>query len=85
MPWRNELLENILKRLKPIADKKRVELVLESFRPVVAEIDEVKPRAGMLQKLGECFCMDEEERQQLQRLWRPPQRALQHRRFGRAV
>ena len=40
----NELLENILKRLKPIADKKRVELVLESFRPVVAEIDEVKLR-----------------------------------------
>ena len=38
----NELLENILKRLKPIADKQRVELVLESFRPVVAEIDEVK-------------------------------------------
>lgn len=32
------------------------------------EADEVKPRAGMLQKLGECFCMDEEERQQLQRL-----------------
>lgn len=32
------------------------------------EIDEVKPRAGMLQKLGECFCMDEEERQQLQLL-----------------
>ena len=38
----NELLENILKRLKPIADKKKVELVLESYRPVVAEIDEVK-------------------------------------------
>lgn len=32
------------------------------------EIDEVKPRARVLQKLGECFCMDEEERQQLQRL-----------------
>ena len=32
------------------------------------ETGEVKPRAGMLQKLGECFCMDEEERQQLQRL-----------------
>ena len=32
------------------------------------ETDEVKPRAGMLQKLGECFCMDEEERQQLQLL-----------------
>lgn len=32
------------------------------------ETGEVKPRAGMLQKLGECFCVDEEERQQLQRL-----------------
>lgn len=38
----NELMENILKRLKPIAAKKRVELVLESYRPIVAEIDEVK-------------------------------------------
>ena len=32
------------------------------------ETDEVKPRARVLQKLGECFCVDEEERQQLQRL-----------------
>lgn len=38
----NELMENILKRLKPIADKKKVELVLESYRLIVAEIDEVK-------------------------------------------
>ena len=38
----NDLLELILKRLKPIAEKKNVEVVLESFRPVVAEIDEVK-------------------------------------------
>lgn len=38
----NELLELILKRLKPIAEKKNVEVVLESFRPVTAEIDEVK-------------------------------------------
>ena len=38
----NELLELILKRLKPIAEKKNVEIVLESFRPVTAEIDEVK-------------------------------------------
>ena len=38
----NDLLESILKRLKPIADKKGVELVLESYRPVVAEVDEVK-------------------------------------------
>ena len=38
----NEMLEQILKRLQPIADKQKVELVLESFRPVSAEIDEVK-------------------------------------------
>lgn len=38
----NELLEQILKRLKPIADKRNVELVLESFRPVTADVDEVK-------------------------------------------
>ena len=30
----NELLELILKRLRPIAEQKHVELVLESFRPV---------------------------------------------------
>ena len=38
----NERLELILKRLKPIAQKKNIELLFESFRPVVAEIDEVK-------------------------------------------
>lgn len=38
----NDLMELILKRLKPIAEKKNVEVVLESFRPVTAEIDEVK-------------------------------------------
>ena len=38
----NELVEQILKRLQPIADKQNVALVLESFRPVSAEVDEVK-------------------------------------------
>ena len=38
----NELLEQILKRLKPIAEMKNVEMVMESFRPVSAEIDETK-------------------------------------------
>ena len=38
----NELLEQIMKRLQPIADRQRVQLVLESFRPVSAELDEVK-------------------------------------------
>lgn len=38
----NDLLELIMKRLRPIAKKANVDLVLESFRPITAEIDEVK-------------------------------------------
>lgn len=38
----NELTELVLKRLRPIARKKDVELVFESIRPVTAEVDEVK-------------------------------------------
>lgn len=38
----NELMEIILKRIKPIAKNRNIELVFESFRPVLAEVDEVK-------------------------------------------
>ncbi len=38
----NELLEQILKRLKPIASTRNIELIFESFRSVMAEVDEVK-------------------------------------------
>ena len=38
----NDLTELILKRLRPIARKKDVEMVFESMRPVTAEVDEVK-------------------------------------------
>ncbi len=38
----NDLLEGTLKRLRPIAKQKNVELVLESFRPVLAELDKTK-------------------------------------------
>lgn len=38
----NELTELILKRLRPIARKKDIEVVFESMRPIVAEVDEVK-------------------------------------------
>lgn len=38
----NDLAELILKRLRPIARKKDVEVVFESMRTVVAEVDEVK-------------------------------------------
>ncbi len=38
----NQLIELILKRLRPIAAKHNIELVLESFKPVFAEVDETK-------------------------------------------
>lgn len=38
----NELLEMILKRLRPLAEQNNIELVFESIRQVEAEIDEVK-------------------------------------------
>ena len=38
----NDLLELILKRLRPIADKRNIDLILDSFRPVEADVDEVK-------------------------------------------
>ncbi len=38
----NELIELIMKRLSPIAESQKVDLVLESFRPVIVELDEVK-------------------------------------------
>lgn len=38
----NELLEIIMKRIKPIAQQQHIELILESYRKVIAEVDEVK-------------------------------------------
>jgi signal transduction histidine kinase len=38
----NNLTELILKRLRPLARKKNVEVVFESIRSVIAEVDEVK-------------------------------------------
>ena len=38
----NHLLEEILKRLRPIADKRSIDLILDSFRPVEADVDEIK-------------------------------------------
>ena len=38
----NNMIELILKRLRPIAAKQNIELVFESFRPVIADVDEVK-------------------------------------------
>ncbi|MCI8508833.1 MAG: two-component sensor histidine kinase [Lachnospiraceae bacterium] len=38
----NILLELLLKRIKPLAAKRNIEVVFESFREVVGEVDEVK-------------------------------------------
>ncbi len=44
----NQMLEMLIKRLKPIAGKKNVELVFESFRQVNAEVDEVKLNLALM-------------------------------------
>lgn len=38
----NQLVKQILKRLRPIANKRKVELIFESIREVTADVDEMK-------------------------------------------
>lgn len=38
----NQLIKQILKRLRPIADKRNIEITFESVRDVVADVDETK-------------------------------------------
>ena len=38
----NDLVEAILKRLRPIAKQRSIDIIFESFRPVTAEVDETK-------------------------------------------
>lgn len=38
----NDMLEQILKRLRPIANKRGIEMIFESYRQVSADVDEVK-------------------------------------------
>ena len=38
----NELIELIMKRLTPIAQKRNIDLTLDSYKPVIAEVDETK-------------------------------------------
>lgn len=37
-----EIVEMVIKRVNPIARKKNIEIILENFKPVTAEVDEVK-------------------------------------------
>ena len=38
----NDVLESVLKTIKPIAEEKNIEVVYESFRPIIADVDELK-------------------------------------------
>ncbi len=38
----NELIENVMKRLKPLADIKNVQMYLESYKKIIVEVDETK-------------------------------------------
>ncbi len=43
----NELVESIVKRIRPIAAKRNIEIGFEPFRPVTAEVDQVKLTLAM--------------------------------------
>lgn len=37
-----EMLEDVIRRLRPIASKRNIELIMDSYKPVVAEVDQTK-------------------------------------------
>ena len=53
----NQLLEDILKRLRPIADKRSIDLILDSFRPVEADVDELKFTSAISMPLSTMWTM----------------------------
>lgn len=57
----NDLLEVILKRLRPIAAKRNIELVYESFRPVTADVDEVKLSIAVSNLIENAIKYDEDD------------------------
>lgn len=44
----NEILETVLRTLSPVAEKRHIELVLETFRPIMMELDRVKISQAMI-------------------------------------
>lgn len=44
----NEMMESLMRTLSPIAEKAHVELVLETFKPIIAEVDTVKFSQAMI-------------------------------------
>ncbi|MBQ1493201.1 MAG: ATP-binding protein, partial [Blautia sp.] len=44
----NECVEMVLRRLRPIADQRSISLFLDSFRPVEADLDEIKFTSALM-------------------------------------
>lgn len=44
----NDILESVLRKLSPLAESRHIELVLETFRPIMMEVDEVKISQAMI-------------------------------------
>ena len=38
----NDLINLILKRLRPIAEKQQIDISLESYKPIIAQVDRTK-------------------------------------------
>ena len=57
----NVLIERILKRLRPIAATRNIELVLESFRPVTAEVDAVNLSLALTNLLANAIKYNKDE------------------------
>lgn len=57
----NDLLELIMKRLRPIANQKNITLEYESIRPVTADVDEVKLTLGLSNLVENAIKYNKEE------------------------
>lgn len=57
----NALMEQILKRLRPIAKKRNIELVFESIREVTADVDEVKISLALTNLVENAIKYNQEE------------------------
>ena len=44
----NNLVESTMKLVRPLAEKKNIEMIMETFRPIVAEVDEVRLSMALL-------------------------------------
>lgn len=57
----NEILESVLRKLSPLAEKRHIELVLETFRPIMMEIDRVKISQAMINLIENAIKYNKDE------------------------